>query len=362
MKANERAYAMCRSRVPARREEKRRYCLNFATLLSVKTLPPITKLLERAYLPIADEREWLAGILEGAQEAFDGHIACLAFTATVGGDEEIAFRSIVGDDSMAEAMLWMADYAQSTNPMILQTFFSRPVGSVRKMLAQYDREGVLSKVADSAADKRDSVAAQGLEVTGELCSVSWLHPTDRPLAPHVRKTLGRLASHLSAAYRLRRRAQTRHDAVIAEGGEVCGAEESVDDSGLHSLRHAALAIDRARRETGSNPDVAVGYWKALVEGRWTLVERFEADGRRLLFARPNAPPTLACHALDALEQQVVSLTVLGRSSKLIAYELGIHSSTVSRVMVNALGKLGVHSRSELCELYGVLVGHAESPR
>ena len=68
-----------------------------------------------------------------------------------------------------------------------------------------------------------------------------------------------------------------------------------------------------------------------VSARWTLVDRYERDGRRYIVAREGAARTRGAAALSERERQVVALASLGRSNKLIAYELGpAHATT--RVM------------------------------
>jgi DNA-binding NarL/FixJ family response regulator len=118
-------------------------------------------------------------------------------------------------------------------------------------------------------------------------------------------------------------------------------------------------MDRARcRRNRTAPEEALGFWRALVDGRWSLIERFESDGRRVLVARRNAPSARKNHALNEREQKVVALLALGHSMKLCAYELGRAESTTSEVARSALRKMGVRSRAELLELHGALVSTA----
>jgi DNA-binding NarL/FixJ family response regulator len=135
---------------------------------------------------------------------------------------------------------------------------------------------------------------------------------------------------------------------------VARDEQTINDAAR--LRSAVIAIERSRREASTDPAQALAYWKAMVMGRWTLIERFESDGRRILIARPNAPDIHAHRALSERERKVVSLAALGHPSKLIAYELGFSFSMVSRVLARALEKLGIRSRLELVEVHGAIVG------
>jgi DNA-binding NarL/FixJ family response regulator len=121
-----------------------------------------------------------------------------------------------------------------------------------------------------------------------------------------------------------------------------------------SLRRAAIAIDRAKRAARHAPDVALGYWKAMVDGQWSFIERAESDGRRILVAHPNEPSAQKLRALTDNERKVVSLVVWCHPSKLVAYELGYAESTVSELLTSALRKLGLKTRAELIEVHGAI--------
>jgi DNA-binding NarL/FixJ family response regulator len=78
-----------------------------------------------------------------------------------------------------------------------------------------------------------------------------------------------------------------------------------------------------------------------------LVDHFERSGRRVVLARENAPMCRAPAALSMRERQVASLAALGRSNKLIAYELVLAHSTIRVLVARACAKLGVPSRHAL---------------
>ena len=90
--------------------------------------------------------------------------------------------------------------------------------------------------------------------------------------------------------------------------------------------------------------------KGLVSGRWTLLDHFESDGRRYVLARRNEPHGAPLEKLTKRERQVVGYLALGHSYKLIAYELGISTSTVAALVWRACNRLGVESREELARL------------
>lgn len=88
-------------------------------------------------------------------------------------------------------------------------------------------------------------------------------------------------------------------------------------------------------------------WKAMVAGRWTLVDQFESDGRRYVVAKVNSPASGAISKLSERESQVVALASLGRSNKVIAYELGLAEGTVATLLTRSRKKLGAATFDDL---------------
>jgi DNA-binding CsgD family transcriptional regulator len=123
----------------------------------------------------------------------------------------------------------------------------------------------------------------------------------------------------------------------------------------NALRDATLAIDRARARRKRDPEAAIDLWRALVEGRWSMIDRFDSNGRRLFVARRNDPAARGPRGLTARERQVVGYAALGHSNKLIAYELGLAESTVANHLTDAQLKLGVRTRTELIQIHSAAV-------
>ena len=122
-----------------------------------------------------------------------------------------------------------------------------------------------------------------------------------------------------------------------------------------ALREAVLRMEKARGRAGrQDPERATEAWTALVGGRWSLVDRFERGGRRFLVARPNLHQLRDPRALSPRERAVAHLAALGKSNKLIAYELGLAGSTIATHLSAALRKLGATSRVDLVRLIAQL--------
>jgi DNA-binding CsgD family transcriptional regulator len=84
-----------------------------------------------------------------------------------------------------------------------------------------------------------------------------------------------------------------------------------------------------------------------VGARWSLVDELESDGKRYVVARENEPHALHLSTLSKRERQIVGYVVLGHTTKLIAYELGIADSTVRVLLGRAMRRLGVTGRDAL---------------
>lgn len=139
-------------------------------------------------------------------------------------------------------------------------------------------------------------------------------------------------------------------------GRVEHAEgEGAGRTAREVLRSAVVRVERARTRGGKPGSDSVSAWNALVEGRWSLVDRFDHDGKRYILARRNEPGAHDLRALSARECAVAQLAAVGKANKLIAYELGLSESTVATHLASAIRKLGVRTRVELIELVARLV-------
>jgi DNA-binding CsgD family transcriptional regulator len=106
----------------------------------------------------------------------------------------------------------------------------------------------------------------------------------------------------------------------------------------------------------SAPMLPAEAWRQLLDGAWSVVERFDRNGRRFWIARESSPAEAEKRCLNELERSVVSYLVGGASQKRIAVELRIAESTVSKHAATARSKLGLRTCAELIELCGTLGG------
>jgi DNA-binding NarL/FixJ family response regulator len=115
-----------------------------------------------------------------------------------------------------------------------------------------------------------------------------------------------------------------------------------------SRREARTALLDAILLRASEEDDAAAIWRAVVAGRWSLVDHFDAGGRRFVVARRTAgSPPPRFEALTAGERRVLKYAARGHTNKFIAYELNVSPSAVGMRITRAARKLGVRSRVEL---------------
>lgn len=183
-----------------------------------------------------------------------------------------------------------------------------------------------------------------------------------PVRSFERTLSGRLTRslllHLATGARLRQRlrrgflGEPLAEAVLDASGRVLHAEGAARRrSVLERLRAAAVSMDRARtRAQLRDPEGALELRQALVDGRWSVLDRFDSDGKRMFIAYCN-PAGSDPRALTPRERAVLDLALAGNSGKQIAAALQLSPSTVSQRLASARRKLGAQGRAETLELY-----------
>ncbi len=210
-----------------------------------------------------------------------------------------------------------------------------------------------------------------LESTGgQICDVfGWCGHTGRDLGimlnaslfaeetttPAENRRWSRIVAHMAAGLRLRQNLEAwsldheRVEAIFDGGGKLQDARDKArSDTARTRLQGAVRAIDRARTESGrADADTSLGEWEALVSGRWSLVDRFDSDGRRFVVAVRNDPAHPDPRGLTERERQIAEFLGLGHTTKQIAYRLGLSPSSVDNAISAAQDKLGLPSRVQL---------------
>jgi DNA-binding CsgD family transcriptional regulator len=213
-----------------------------------------------------------------------------------------------------------------------------------------------------AAGMADALHLNAVEPDGEGCCFSSPQSKRALLSDDLHLTLTRIGRHLAAAHRLRRKhledapRPDAAEAVLDPLGRVhhaVGAAQPREKQA--ALGRAARSMEDARRRsTGTDPRTAIADWKSVIAKRWSLVERFESDGKRFLLAMDNRPKPPSLELLSGRERDVVLRAARGHENKVIAHELGLAQSTVRVLIARAAAKVGARSRRDLLAKLGGL--------
>lgn len=319
--------------------------------------------VEAAYRTDLDEQQWLDGVLDAARPMLDHRvgIAALLYDAST-MSSLVPLRFITSGTPQglrAEECMGLIAESSPDPAFLARTFGALSCGLVSqtfgegfpRVLEHLRPFGVVDMLAVNGVDP----SLKGCFLTGNL------PPTKgSPLASRTRSMWTRISAHLAAGYRVRRRlipdqpAPDGVEAVLTPAGRLEHAEGPARErEAREALRDSVQLLERARtRLRHDDPGQAMDAWKGLVEARWSLLDHFEAGGKRYVLARCNeATEGGTLNDLSAREQQVVAFVALGHANKVIAYELGLAPSTVAVLLTRASRKLGVKSRAELAKAY-----------
>jgi DNA-binding NarL/FixJ family response regulator len=319
--------------------------------------------VETGYAPVESDAQWLCEVAGAARPFLDASLGLIGFFFD--RDEEDGARCVWGakgygaDPRFAE--LVPALYAGMPRPMRAMLLSgSEPIATASALLsrgAPADTGGppFLRETA-RILGFRDSQGVAVCDASGLGAILAAPLPAPRRIEVATKQRWARVTGHLAAGLRLHRALHATPnrltEAVLDPSGKVHDATGAARDrSSRERLRAAVLAMERARGPL-RRKDVAraLELWPALVEGRWSLVDRFESGGRRYLVAMKNDIDLPDPRALAPRERVVAEYLALGRANKRIAYEMGLGEGTVATLVSRLARKLGTRSRAELVRL------------
>jgi DNA-binding CsgD family transcriptional regulator len=318
----------------------------------IRLPPDLLHIVEALYAVEQSREDWIDGIQAAASEVLGGSVGNVFYDVS---GEGIGLDAIHARGLPSEAI----DDAREdhVNPKNLD----RIRACYRSVMCELHEVYTGGNPEDRARMTRrgihDALLINGLDASG-VGLATYLFSHDKiVLSQEMRVACERLAVHIASAYRLLRRLDELERpsidsaaAVFSTRGKLEDMREPLARSHVDDLKRALSERDWARgRGRKEQPRKALARWTALVQGRWTLVDHFERDGKRYVIAQENAPQVNAPVKLSEREQQVASLAALGRSNKVIAYELGIAHSTVRVLLGRACARLGAQTRNELIE-------------
>jgi DNA-binding CsgD family transcriptional regulator len=329
----------------------------------VSVITDVVSAIEAAYGDEPDDPAWLRRIAEVAARHLDQGFGAYAYLYDVSGGTRRHEASVVlgMSDEMVEGIR-QAEALRARSPAELTTRMYRSgpacqTGSSQSGLTRnrWRREPGIARAIETTR-ARDSLGLVTGDPSGIGCAIQF---PKREIGPMSKATTGiwtRVAAHLAAAYRMRRAGASASaaDAVLSPSGRVEHAEPAAQGASDRSaLSRGAKRMDLARGKLRrDDPRAAVDLWRALVAGRWSLVDHFDHDGRRFLLARRNEhAPTVSLGTLSPRQRDVLALAALGYGNKLIGYQLGLTPSAVAMILTRAAQRLRVRSRLQLIATY-----------
>jgi hypothetical protein len=321
-------------------------------------------IVEDAYASATTEAEWLGRVARSVtanMPSFAGSMLAYTYRVLDSGWVEIQSFTEEGPASFVESYPRLGRVTEELQKACTAAHLESGIGSITMYMRPHSARGVFRDYLDQLLLPNgfgDLLMVRAVDPTRSGCMVGI--GVNTPRAPHqsVVAHWRRLTGHMAAGLRLRRKlAANEHapgasgavatvegiapEAVLQPGGRVEHAiGPATSRSAREGLSMAARAMERARGPLRRrNPDEAVETWRGLVAGRWSLVDHFDSDGRRYLVAHRNDATTPDPRALTERERLVLGYADLGRSNKMIAYELGLSPSTVAVFLARAREKI-----------------------
>ncbi|NRD43299.1 helix-turn-helix transcriptional regulator [Corallococcus exiguus] len=320
----------------------------------------LLSIVEASYRVDLGDAAWLEGLAEAVLPHLDDGFGVAAFEFYRLGDglPEVVQRCHLGIPDKLAALY--PTVFQTMDPEIRQRPFRMgPCVTGSQMMGM--RRGFLDEPHMKQYAQKfgmyDSLWITAAEPSGRGCGFHAGRSRLTRASPTQVQQWGRIAAHLSTAVRLRHAlkghpsGRADAEAVFDPNGKLHDAAgEARSEQARDLLRHAVLMLEKSRGPLRKkDPEKSLAIRKALVGGRWSLVDEIEQDGRRYVVARQNEPTAPGPALLSKREKEIVGYAQLGHHDKLIAYELGIAASTVRVLLGRAKEKLGVRSRKELLE-------------
>jgi DNA-binding CsgD family transcriptional regulator len=304
------------------------------------------------------ERQWLARMASELRfNLTDASGPLLAWTYDVRPDGFIELGAIAEEPGGLAARAFPAEFSEDEQAAMSRFYRTAGLESASSMVR---RTHSLSRYFEHmlfSQGFRDMLALNSIDAAGSGCVVGLPTKDVARVPPSTAAQWARISVHVGAGLRLHRKLRNAKmasgstlsaDAVLTPAGRVEHASARATSSvARESLKASVLAMERARGPLRRrDPLEAVEVWRGLVAGLWSLVDHFDTDGRRYLVAHRNDATAPDPRGLTERERQIAAYAELGQSNKLIAYQLGLSTSTVAVHLARARAKLQVLSGEE----------------
>ena len=324
-------------------------------------------LVEAAYDLDVDPADWLPNVLRAGVSILDFGMGCYgAIGAGVTESGEPLIAQALGSAGAEDLPMKLFEAGAEAGPELVSRASASVRGGVYLLSDVREQFPKAYEIITRHVGAKDMLSMTAIDPDGAGAHVSIPSRELMTLSPRDRELWQMLNVHLTAGHRLRRGLGTQGEAAGAPLTEIPLDAEALIDPNRFLVAHAigeaqhsdaAISIRRAAQPDPKargplrtdHPEQALRLWRGLVRGKWTLVDWFDSDGRRFILARPNAPRIRDPRGLTEREAQVATYAGAGDSSKLIGYRLGLSQSYVSRLLNDAMRKLGAKTQAQLVE-------------
>ena len=311
--------------------------------------------------------DWLPHVLSAGATLFDFGMGYYGAIGAGFSEQGVPIvKQAIGSPNADDLPMKMMSAAREAGPELVAQASAAVRGRVYLLSDVCDRLPEACEIIKRHVGSEDVLSLTAVDPDGYGANISIPCPRPMSMDRREREHWQMIEVHLAAGHRLRRGLGQEGDAVGAPMTEFpLNAEALIDPSrflvseasgeaaeaeATETLREAARLVDKARGPLRrQDPKEALRLWRGLVRGKWTLVDWFDSDGRRFVLAKPNAPRAKDPRGLTEREAQVATYAALGESSKIIGYRLGLSQSYVSRLLNDAMRKLGVKTQAQLVE-------------
>jgi DNA-binding CsgD family transcriptional regulator len=314
----------------------------------------LVDVVEAAYTLDGDHHAWLTRLAEAARPSLDRGLGVVAYVGETRTLRPVDVAMVGVTEGVHRLLRAVGERAAGE---VDETYLGQPMRFVSvsettffgdALRSDWEETGRACGLVDGVSVYVHSTANRTVHLFAGSASL------ERPSARERRAWL-RVASHIAAGHRVLTLLSqggpmdAQCDAVFDPCGRLLDARnEATTPTARKALRDAVCAMERARGPMrNSATGRALELWRGLVAGRWSLVDRWDSDGRRFIVAIENAPESVDPRALRPREGAVARLAAEGAGPKDIAYALGISQSNARAVLASALAKLGLSSRAEL---------------
>ena len=286
--------------------------------------------VESAYAAAASREEWAFAVTDALATFYPHHTPPFILWSVAQTEGVHDIRHIAGRGASPAMLATVRAMQAAASPDMVRRLWRdhSGVGTVSESLSARERQDSWTQMMSHGHHANDSIGLYFNGAHGHVVTVNIPLAKPRILDRSERGRLLRLVAHFSLSERLLSKKVAPPRAVLGPDGGILHAEEDATSRGARaSLRAQVLRIERAR--VTRDQDDALDLWRGMADGRWSVVDEFDTDGKRFFVARENLRAAAAPRALTEREKQMLALLAEGKNNKLIGYELGLSPSRVS---------------------------------